>query len=96
MIFTYHGSWHVGGYSLEVLKRRRVGPEHEVDNEVEGAQQDGRGSAGSTQQHVFPIPALPPGPGSICGRRYATVKGQILADEKVTQRSKKTNGGEEE
>ena len=88
LVFTHHGGGHVGGYSLEVLKRRRVGPEHEVDNEVEGAQQDGRSPAGSTQQHVFPIPALPPGPGSIWGGRNATVKGQTFAIE-VTKETKR-------
>ena len=54
----HRNRWHVCGQSLEVVERRGVAVQDEIDGEVEGAEGDLETAAEAAQQDVLPREAL--------------------------------------
>ena len=57
-LFAHRNRWHVGGQGLEVVERRGVAVQDEVDGEVEGTEDDLQAAAQAAQQDVLAAEAL--------------------------------------
>ena len=70
-LFPYRYRWHVGGQCLEVVQRRRVAVQDEVDDQVEGSQDSAEATAKATQKDVLlgEAPAIVVVSGQPRGRR---------------------------
>ena len=57
-VSPHRNRWHVCGQSLEVVERRGVAVQDEIDGEVEGAEGDLETAAEAAEQDVLPGEAL--------------------------------------